>query len=67
MCKTRFDSQRMILNGFKKNHFSKYVNGTRDPTPIMANDILNFHFFGKSPLSGIHAFAKIKEAKNVKI
>ena len=66
MCKTRFDSQGMILNVFF-NHFSKYVNGTRDPTPIMAIDILNFIFLVISPLSGIHAFAKIKEAKNVKI
>ena len=31
MCKTRFDSHGMILNGVLKNNCSKYVNGTRDP------------------------------------
>ena len=30
MCKTHFDSQGLILNGFyKKNIFEKNVNGTR--------------------------------------
>ena len=46
-CKTRFNSQGMILNGFQKNHFSEQVCGTRDPLetpPLMANTILNFHF-----------------------
>ena len=44
MYKTRFDSQRMILNVFL-NHFSKYFNGSRAPLPpFMANAILNFHF-----------------------
>ena len=34
MCKTRFDSQGMILNIFcKKNHFPKYVNGMQNPPP----------------------------------
>ena len=47
MCKTRFDSQGMILNAFLKNHSSKYVKNTRDlPAPFMANAILNFHFLG---------------------
>ena len=51
MCKTRLDSHGMILNGFWKNYFSKYVNGTQDPHPqFMANAILNFHFFGTLPL-----------------
>ena len=34
----------MILNGFKKESFSKHVNGKWDPPPFMANAILNFHF-----------------------
>ena len=33
MCKTRFDSQEMILNGFKKTYLKKKLNGTRDPPP----------------------------------
>jgi len=40
MCKTRFDSQGMILNDFyKKKHFLKIVNRTQDPLPpaFMAN------------------------------
>ena len=46
MCKTHFDSQGLILNGFyKKNIFEKNVNGTRDPPPFMANAIKTFHIF----------------------
>ena len=49
MCKTRFDSQGMILNGFKKIIFqNRYValeTPSRPPlSPFMANAILNFHF-----------------------
>ena len=34
MYKIRFDSQGMILNGIKKSHFSRYINGTWDPPPL---------------------------------
>ena len=48
MCKTRFDSQGMILNGFKQKSFFKigmwHSRPPRDPPPFMANAILNFHF-----------------------
>ena len=51
MCQTRFDSQGMILNDFKKKHFRKNVNDTRDPYPFMANAIKDFNiFFKTSPL-----------------
>ena len=44
MCKTRFGSQGVILDGFK-HFFFKNGNDTRDqPPPFMANVILNFHF-----------------------
>ena len=34
MCKARFGSQGVILDGFLNNLFSsKYLNGTRDPPP----------------------------------
>ena len=43
MCKTRFDSQGMILNGFYEKTFLKKKNiyGTRDPL----HAIENFHIF----------------------
>ena len=46
MCKTRFGSQGMILNGFKQKFFlEKKLNGTRDPpSPFKANSIKIFHF-----------------------
>ena len=40
MCKTLFDSQGMILNGFEKKHFLK-----KETPPFMANAIKNFHIF----------------------
>ena len=47
-CKTRFHSQGMILNGFKKIIFqNRYValeTPSRPPPPFMAKTILNFHF-----------------------
>ena len=42
MCKTRFYSQGMILNDFKK-HFWKNINDSQDPHPIK-----NFHIFFKT-------------------
>ena len=50
MCKTRFDSQRMILNSFskKKTFLKKNVNG-RSPPPFMAYAIKNFHFVFRNP------------------
>ena len=48
MCKTRFDSQGMIQNGFKKNIFEKNVNGTRDLPPFMTNTIKISLFFNPS-------------------
>ena len=44
MCKTRFDSQEMILNGFKKTFLKKKLNGTRDPPPLHGKFHQNFHF-----------------------
>ena len=43
MCKTRFDSQGMILNGFYEKIFLKKKNmyGTRDPL----HAIKKFHIF----------------------
>ena len=49
MCKTRFDSLGMILNGFKKNHFSKNVNGTRDPPPLHGKCRFKFPFWLLEP------------------
>ena len=48
MCKTRFDSQGMILNVFfyKKKHFwKKNLMERVTPTPFMANTIKNLHIF----------------------
>ena len=43
MCKSCFDSQGMILNGFYKKKNEKNVNDTRDsPTPLIANVTKNF-------------------------
>ena len=44
MYKTRFDSQRMILNVFLKSFFRIGMWHSRPPPPFMANTILNFHF-----------------------
>ena len=40
MCKARFDSQGMILNGCQKNM-----------APFMANAIKNFHIFSTLPVT----------------
>ena len=44
MYKTRFDSQRMILNVFFKIIFQNTLMARETPPPFMANAILNFHF-----------------------
>ena len=50
MCKTRFGSQGVILDVFKQNHFSKYVNGTRDPLTFMP---ISISVFGTLPLASL--------------
>ena len=51
MCKTRFDSHGMILNVFfLKNHFSKYINGTRDPPSLQMPFQISILVFGTLPL-----------------
>ena len=49
--KIRFTvDQLMNLNGFrKKNHFSQYVIGTRDPPPFIANSYVSFPFLSLEP------------------
>ena len=45
MCKMRFGSQGVILDGFKEFFSSKLLNGKHDHLlPFMANAIINFHF-----------------------
>ena len=50
MCKTRFDSQGIILNVLlqKKTFLEKNVNGTRGG-PLMANAIKDFRIFLRLP------------------
>ena len=45
MCKTRFGSQGVIPDGFKKIEEGKNLNGTRDLPPFMANDIEKIYLF----------------------
>ena len=51
MCKSRFDSQGMILNGFyKKKKWKKNVNDTRDsPAPFIANVTKNLLYTFLTP------------------
>ena len=53
MCKTRFDSQGMILNGFYKKTFLEKRRQwhARPPPSFMANAIKNFYNFFKTSLS----------------
>ena len=43
MCKTHFDSQGMILNGFLKIIFQNTLMARETHPPFMANAILNFN------------------------
>ena len=51
MCKARFDSQGMILNGFQKNIFEKTLMARSTPHPScqLANANKNFHIFSTFP------------------
>ena len=55
MCKTRFGSEGVILEGFQGKKWKK-LKGTQDPRPFMENSIKIFHFVcgGKSGLAGKH-------------
>ena len=52
MCKTRFVSQRMILDGLKKKNIFEKTLMARPPPLFMANAIKIFHFFEDFPYSG---------------
>ena len=43
MCKTRFGSEGVILEGFQGKKWKK-LKGTQDPRPFMENSIKIFHF-----------------------
>ena len=50
MCKTRFGSQGMILNGFKQSFFSKKkLNGTRVALPLHGKSHEKFPYFSNPP------------------
>ena len=68
MCKTRFDSQGMILNSFlQKTIFEKNGNGTRDPPlPPSLQMPLKISIFNPSLLLQLLLFEKVK-VKNDKI
>ena len=64
MCKTRFGSQGVILDGLKQKS-EKNLNGSREPPSpfFMANANRNFHSFGNHSLSGA-AFFRQKTKNN---
>ena len=45
MCKTRFGSQGVMLNGFKPYNEEKNFKERETPPPFMKNSIENFLFF----------------------
>ena len=49
MCKKRFGSQEVILDGFKQQKKIKknLIDAQDPPLPFMANTIKNFHFLGE--------------------
>ena len=49
MCKTRFGSQGVILDGFLKKFEEKNLNGTRDTPPSMAKVMKNDQFLYPFP------------------
>ena len=67
MCKTRFGSQGVILDGFKQKN-EKNLNGSREPPSpfFMANANRNFHSFGNHSLSGAAFFRQKNKNKSYK-